>query len=129
MTKLSRIALLGTAALLAAPAGAAQGAGALPEGVTPAMIEAGGKLFKGPALCAACHGPEGKGAVGPNLTDTLWLHSSGTYEEIVRQITDGVPQAKAKGGIMMPPRGGSTISDEQVRAVAAYVWSLSHTGK
>jgi cytochrome c5 len=26
----------------------------------------------------------------------------------------------------MPPRGGSTISDDDVKAVAAYVYSLSH---
>ncbi len=34
-------------------------------------------------------------------------------------------------GQIMPPRGGSGITDEPVRAVAAYVWSLSHppTGK
>lgn len=129
MTKLSCLAVFGTIALLTARVAGAQQAAALPEGVTTAMIEAGGKLFKGSALCAACHGPEGKGAVGPNLTDTLWLHSTGTYDEIVRQITEGVPQAKAKGGIMMPPRGGSGISDEQVRAVAAYVWTLSHGRK
>ena len=99
---------------------------ALPEGVTPAMIEEGGKLFKGAGLCAACHGVNATGAVGPNLTDTLWLHSKGTYEDIVRQITTGVPQAQAKGGVMMPPKGGSGINDAQIRAVAAYVWSLSH---
>jgi hypothetical protein len=28
--------------------------------------------------------------------------------------------------VMMPPRGGSSISDPQVQAVAAYVWTLSH---
>ena len=27
---------------------------------------------------------------------------------------------------MMPPKGGSTITDDQVKAVAAYVYSLSH---
>jgi hypothetical protein len=30
---------------------------------------------------------------------------------------------------MMPPRGGAALTDAQVRAVAAYVWSLSHTPK
>jgi mono/diheme cytochrome c family protein len=92
------------------------------------MIEEGGKLFKGAGLCAACHGVSATGGVGPSLVDTVWLHSKGTFEEIARQITAGVPQAQAKSGMMMPPRGGSAISDAQVRAVAAYVWSLSHTG-
>jgi mono/diheme cytochrome c family protein len=27
---------------------------------------------------------------------------------------------------MMPPKGGSSITDDQVKAVAAYVYSLSH---
>ena len=122
-------ALVFATTALVLPRYAAAQAATLPEGVTPAMIEEGGKLFKGSALCAACHGTAATGGVGPNLTDTLWLHSKGSYEEIVHQITVGVPQAQAKGGMMMPPKGGSTISDAQVRAVAAYVWSLSHTPK
>jgi len=123
------LALTLAAAALTGPALAAQQAPALPEGVTTAMIEEGAKLFKGAALCAACHGASATGGVGPSLVDTVWLHSKGTFDEIVRQVTTGVPQAQAKGGMMMPPRGGSTITDAQVRAVAAYVWSLSHTGK
>ncbi len=27
---------------------------------------------------------------------------------------------------MMPPKGGSSITDDEVKAVAAYVYSLSH---
>lgn len=122
------VALTFVAALLAVRSTAGQ-APALPEGVTPAMVEEGGKLFKGAGLCAACHGVSATGGVGPSLTDTVWLHSKGTFEDIVRQITAGVPQAQAKGGMMMPPRGGAALSDAQVRAVAAYVWSLSHTAK
>lgn len=113
------------AAIVVTPAVAQQPA-TVPEGVTAARVTEGAKLFKGAGLCTACHGPEGKGGVGPDLTDTLWLHSDGAFDDIVRQITEGVPQGKAKSGIMMPPRGGSGISDEQVRAVAAYVWRLSH---
>jgi cytochrome c5 len=41
-------------------------------------------------------------------------------------VTKGVTKEESKSGIMMPPRGGSTISDEDVKAVAAYVYSLSH---
>ena len=123
------VVLLFASTVLAGRALAAQQAPALPEGVTPAMIEEGGKLFKGAGMCAACHGVSATGGVGPSLADTAWLHSKGTFEEIARQITAGVPQAQAKGGMMMPPRGGSAISDAQVRAVAAYVWSLSHPAK
>jgi mono/diheme cytochrome c family protein len=105
---------------------AQQAVSQVPEGVTPARIAEGGKLFKGTGICFACHGPEGKGATGPDLTDTLWIHSRGTFSEIVQQIVKGVPQNQAKSGVMMPPRGGGQLNDEQIKAVAAYVWILSH---
>ena len=122
-------ALVGILALLAAaPASAQAQAAKLPEGVTPAMIEKGQAIFTGAGLCYACHGKEAQGVVGPNLTDAEWLHGKGEYEEIVAIVTKGIPQAEAKKGIAMPPKGGSSISDDDVKAVAAYVWSLSHKG-
>ena len=93
--------------------------------VPPALITRGDSVYHGPGNCYACHGTKGEGLVGPNLTDAEWIHSKGTYEEIVTQIKDGVPKEKSKNGIPMPPKGGSTISDEDVKAVAAYVLSLS----
>ena len=93
--------------------------------VTPAFVTRGDSVYHGPGNCYACHGTKGEGLVGPNLTDAEWIHSKGTYEEIVTQIKDGVPKEKSKSGIPMPPKGGSTISDEDVKAVAAYVLSLS----
>ncbi len=113
-------ALLGI--LWAAPA-AAQG---LPAGVTKESIAKGDEIFHGSGLCFACHGNDAKGAVGPNLTDDQWLHSKGTYDDIVKQILSGVPKEQSKSGNIMPPKGGSSISDDEVKAVAAYVWSLSH---
>ncbi len=105
---------------------AQQATSQLPEDVTLARIAEGGKLFKGQGFCFACHDLAGKGAMGPDLTDTLWLHSNGTFSEIVQQIVAGVPKNRSKSGVLMPPRGGSQLNDEQVKAVAAYVWSLSH---
>lgn len=112
----------------AAAAAQAQTPGALPEGVTPAMVTQGASVFKGPGMCTVCHGIDGKGGVGPNLTDGTWLHSKGSYDEIVKQITTGVTTKESKSGIPMPPKGGSAINDTQVQAVAAYVWTLSHPG-
>jgi cbb3-type cytochrome c oxidase subunit III len=100
-----------------------------PAGVTPAAIAKGDSLFHKEGNCYACHGANAEGAVGPNLTDATWLHSDGSYDAIVKQITTGVDQKQSKSGIAMPPKGGSSISDEDVKAVAAYVWSLSHTKK
>ena len=111
---------------IAAPRAVSAQAKPLPEGVTAAMVETGKTLFHGPALCANCHGPNGEGTgIAPILTDKVWLHSDGSYDAIVKQITTGVPQPK-ESMIPMLPKGGSGITDEQVKAVAAYVWSLSN---
>ncbi|HWP39072.1 MAG TPA: cytochrome c [Gemmatimonadales bacterium] len=117
--------------LCAAAAATAQKADSLPPGVTAKMVTDGAALFKGAGLCSACHGADGKGlpSLGPDLTDTKWLHSKGTYDELVKQITAGVPADKSTTGMMMPPKGGAAITDEQVKAVAAYVWSLSRVKK
>jgi cytochrome c oxidase cbb3-type subunit 3 len=72
-------------------------------------------------VCAACHGPEGKGnpALGaPNLTDKIWLHGWGEAA-VVAMINNG------KTNIM--PAFGERLSAEQIHVLAAYVWSLSQT--
>jgi cytochrome c oxidase cbb3-type subunit 3 len=79
-------------------------------------------------MCYACHGPNAEGTVGPNLTDAEWIHGDGSIDMIVATVTSGIPKEKSKSGIVMPPKGGSSISDEEVKAVAAYVHSLSHKG-
>ena len=99
---------------------------ALPQGVTQAMVDKGNEIFHKEGLCYACHGQDAKGLVGPNLTDDVWLHSKGTYDDIVKQILSGVTKEQSKSGVPMPPKGGSSISDDDVKSVAAYVYSLSH---
>lgn len=108
--------------------GAQQKPDSLPPGVTPQMVKEGETLFKGAGLCSACHGPDGKGLpnLGADLTDREWLHSKGTYDEVVKQILAGVPADKSTTGTVMPPKGGSSLTDQQVKAVAAYVWKISH---
>lgn len=97
----------------------------LPEGVTPEMVEEGEQIFAGDGLCATCHGTDGTGTpMGPDLTDDEWFHIEGSYEEIVQLVIDGVQQPE-QFPTPMVPRGGSDISDEQVRAVSAYVWTLA----
>jgi cbb3-type cytochrome c oxidase subunit III len=110
---------------MTAVSAAAQTTSAAPA-ITPALIAQGDKVFHGPGNCYACHGSNAEGTVGPNLTDAEWIHSKGTYEEILAQVNHGVSKEESKSGIVMPPRGGSTISDDDVKAVAAYVYSLSH---
>jgi mono/diheme cytochrome c family protein len=100
----------------------------LPEGVTPAMVAEGETIFMGPGICYTCHTQGGVGGpLAPDLTDDVWLNIDGSYDAIVQTVTNGVPEPKEHPGLMLP-KGGSSITDEQVRAVAAYVWSLSHGG-
>lgn len=118
------LALVGGAALAAPRAVSAQAA--LPAGVTAAMVETGKGLFHGAALCANCHGQNGAGSgIAPNLADKTWLHSDGSFAAIEKQINDGVPAPK-ESMIPMLPKGGSGITADQAKAVAAYVYTLSH---
>lgn len=99
----------------------------LPAGVTQAMVDEGQNLFG--TVCAACHGPNGTGtAAAPTLNDMKWINISGTYPEIVTTITNGVPHPKEHSGAM-PPKGGGSFDDAQVKALAAYVFALSHQGE
>lgn len=120
-----RVLIPALAALAPLVSGRAQQPDSLPPGVTPAMIAQGKKLFGGEGLCFACHGPEARGLVGPDLTDAIWLSGTGSYEEIVARILIGVPADQSKSGQIMPPKGGASLNEKQVKAVAAYVWTLS----
>lgn len=39
--------------------------------------------------CAACHGQEGQGVIGPNLADKFWIYSKGDMEGILKAIREG----------------------------------------
>ncbi len=103
----------------------------LPEGVTMEMVSQGKQLFAGAGLCNVCHGPEGKGVpgLGADLTDKEWVHSDGSFDGIAESIMVGVDASKSTTGTAMPAKGGSGITDEQVKAVAAYVYTLGKGGK
>ncbi len=109
---------------------AVKGANALPAGVTVAMVAMGDSIFHARS-CARCHGPNAKGAQGgPDLTTSTHLHVNGSYEDFVRIITTGVPHDSVKIATHrgMPARGGGPVqlTDPQIQAVAAYVYTLSH---
>lgn len=108
---------------------AAQSGPVLPAEVTPANIAMGDSLFHSGG-CQRCHGQKGVGAQnGPSLVAGAWLHSTGKFEEIVATITNGVPRTALKDQTRrfpMNPRGGPmNLNDTQVKAVAAYVYSIS----
>lgn len=69
--------------------------------------------------CAACHGKEGGGLVGPNLTDEYWIHGGG-IKNIFKTIRDGVVE---KGMISWE----SQLSGVEMQNVSSYVMSLEGT--
>ena len=81
------------------------------------MAAAGAEIFT--STCASCHGPEGQGAIGPNLTDAFWLHGAAP-EDVYRVISQGVVE---KG---MPSWDGVLSEEEQAQAMA-FVFSLRGT--
>jgi len=79
--------------------------------------------------CAACHGRDGKGSKNyPDLTDDDWLWGGGP-ELIEQTMRVGINTAHPETRIgQMPAFGRDDMLDrEQVRNVAAYVYSLTHS--
>jgi mono/diheme cytochrome c family protein len=104
----------------------------LPNGVTALMVAQGDSLFHA-RNCRNCHGADAKGAAnGPNLTTGTFHHNDGSYNGILQTITTGIPADQIMDPahkIPMPPRGGTRptpLTDEQLRALAAYVYALNH---
>jgi cytochrome c oxidase cbb3-type subunit 3 len=83
----------------------------------PTTIATGKEVFI--AKCVACHGNNGEGLVGPNLTDDYWIHGA-TPADVYRVIAEGVLE---KG--MLAWKG--MVSDDELNAVTAYVWSIHGT--
>jgi cytochrome c oxidase cbb3-type subunit 3 len=83
----------------------------------PAAVALGKATFA--TNCAACHGADGGGVIGPNLADDYWLHG-GSLGDIQRSVADGV---LAKG----MPAWGKMLKPDQLSAVVAYVVTLRGT--
>lgn len=74
------------------------------------------------AVCAACHGMDGKGnqALGSaNLTDNIWLHGYGEAA-IVAMVNEGKTNQM--------PAQADKLTEAQVHVLASYVWGLSNKG-
>jgi mono/diheme cytochrome c family protein len=99
----------------------------LPE-ITEALIAKGKRIFIGAPDCVSCHGLNGRGTDrAPRLSDRDWIHGDGSYKMIVDLVVHGVPEKEAKSGKEMPFRGWrKNATDEEIHAVAAYVWSLGN---
>jgi cytochrome c oxidase cbb3-type subunit 3 len=75
------------------------------------------------AMCAACHGADGKGSVAhnlpfgaPNLTDNIWLYG-GSQRAVEETLLNG------RAGVM--PAWKDILGEDKVHLLTAYVYSLS----
>src|SRR5690606_36033392 len=94
----------------------------LPPGVSAGQVEQGRELF---VTCAVCHGLDAGGTqLGPSLRDAEWIHITGTLDEIEGVIRSGVPSPRTYP-VPMAEMGGAGLDDEQLRAVASYVYAIS----
>lgn len=76
-------------------------------------IAAGKQLYGN--LCAACHGENGKGSVGPDLTISKYKYGKSRLD-IAKSISEGRPNGM--------PGFSSQVNHEQVESLVEYVMSL-----
>ncbi|GAB4382701.1 MAG: cbb3-type cytochrome c oxidase N-terminal domain-containing protein [Phycisphaerales bacterium] len=77
-------------------------------------LKAGRIIFQN--KCVICHGQEGQGFVGPNLTDDKYKN--------VRKLEDIYTVIKNGAGNGQMPAQQTVLNDSQIAVVAAYVASL-----
>jgi cytochrome c oxidase cbb3-type subunit 3 len=76
-------------------------------------VAAGKQLYGN--LCAACHGENGKGSVGPDLTASAYKYGK-TRLEIAKSISAGRPNGM--------PAFNSQVNPEQIEGLVEYLLSL-----
>ncbi|MBT6240180.1 MAG: cytochrome C [Verrucomicrobia bacterium] len=81
------------------------------------VLAAGEKTYI--VSCSPCHGPQGQGLVGSNLTDDYWIHGS-EFKDTLRTISNGVPD---KGMIAWK----DSMQPSEIYAVASYILTLRGT--
>lgn len=91
--------------------------------ITPAMIDAGRRIFHGKGMCFGCHGMRLEGGpVAPPLGPHQWKDAKGGELSAIFYVdTHGVA-----GTVMISHPGG--ISDAEAIQVASYIWAVSHRG-
>lgn len=80
-------------------------------------ISQGKEIYK--KYCISCHGDNGQGIVGPNLTDQYWIHGGGV-KNIFATIKNGVP---SKGMISWQ----LVLTGKQIQETSSYILTLHGT--
>lgn len=83
----------------------------------PQVLAQGEMIFQ--SRCATCHGKQGEGLVGPNMTDNYWLHGN-DFESMFNVVLNGVTE---KG--MQSWKG--ILSEQDMVSVVSYLKTLRGT--
>jgi cytochrome c oxidase cbb3-type subunit III len=84
---------------------------------TSAALTEGATLYT--RNCVVCHGTNGEGGIGPNLTDEYWIHG-GSISDIFKIIKYGVQE---KG--MIPWQ--TSLTPSQMQNLSSYIYTLEGT--
>jgi cytochrome c oxidase cbb3-type subunit III len=84
----------------------------------PDAVQRGREKFA--QLCAPCHGDNGEGKIGPNLTDEVAIHCDGTLSSILKVVSEGVLE---KG----MPAWEKQLRPEDLASVVAYLSTITGT--
>lgn len=120
--------------------GGTAGAGAAGAGALPGDPAKGQQLYNS-AGCTACHGASLSGGVGPKLNPMTQLGNAPKADQaafkavnpdlvayIIQTITNG--RGPSDGFTAMPAKGGTnSLSDQDIKDLAAYIISLNQSGK
>lgn len=81
-------------------------------------LKKGAEVFE--LNCMPCHAENGRGDIGPNLTDQYWLIAKSTPETIHKVVFNG----SEENGM---PAWGELITKEEIYRAVIYVSSLKNT--
>jgi len=83
----------------------------------PDILNEGKQIYT--VNCVPCHGTNGEGIVGPNLTDDYWIHGGGA-KNIFKTVKYGVP---VKGMIAWQTQ----LNPKKMQSVVSYIMTLHGT--
>lgn len=81
------------------------------------VITAGADVYA--MHCSTCHGNQGQGLIGPNLTDTAWINGDGGLDSLHTVVVKGTNKGM--------PGWGPILGQQSLVSVIAFVKSLQGT--
>ena len=97
--------------------------------IPEARLEMGRAAYQ-TGMCFKCHGEDAMGTKrAPDLTDGHWDHCDGSVEGILGVLRRGVKKGEMidpARPFAMNPATNLIKSEDELLALAQYVWSLSH---